>query len=101
MEKDKFILILTFAILLILVGTKLNFTVMIKNEGRMPLQWDFYSTEIEEYVLWNEKSQVELWWLGDNFRLWMLAFSIGDIIILVGILLAIAVNIKTFVKRGN
>lgn len=94
MGRRNLILVLTFAILLILVGTKLNFTVMIENDGRMPLEWDFYSTEIDEYVLWNEPEQVELWWLGDTLRLWIFVLSIGDALILMGILITIVINIK-------
>lgn len=103
MRKDNLVLIMTLAILLVLIGAKLNFTVMIDNDGRMPLQWDFYSLDVDEYVLWDERAQVKLWWLGDNFKLWFIVFSLGDILIFVGILLAIAVNIKNIhnIKRGR
>jgi len=94
MNKNKAIILLTLAILLILIGTKLNFTVMIENDGRMPLKWDFYSTEVDEYVLWNEYNQIEKWYLGDNFIVWIFAFSIGDLLIFIGVLTTIVINIK-------
>ena len=99
MDKNKIVIILTFAILLIMIGMKCNFTVMINNGGRMPLKWDYYSTEIDEYVLWDDKTQVEYWYLGDNIKVWILMFSIGDLLILSGFLITIIMIIQS--KRGK
>ena len=95
MNKNKIVIIFTIAILLIMVGMKLNFTTMISNGGRMPLKWDYYSTEIDEYVLWNNKAQVEYWYLGDNIKLWIIMFSIGDLLILSGFMITIIMIIKS------
>ena len=94
MNKNKIIILFTVAIILILIGTNLNFIVMIANEGRMPLKWDFYSAQIDEYVLWNETSQVELWFLGDVIRFWIFSFSIGDLFILIGLLITLTIIIR-------
>jgi len=99
MNKDKIVVILTIAILLIMIGIKCNFEVMINNGGRMPIKWDFYSTEIDEYVLWEDKADVEYWYLGDNIKIWIIMFSIGDLLILSGFIITMIMIIKS--ARGK
>ena len=104
MEKNKIIILMTISLILIIFGSGLNMKVIMANNGKMPLPWDSYRIQ-GDYVLYNNKSQIEYSYLGDNIKLFnLIAFSIGDLFILSGIgliIITIGTELKTTKKKDD
>lgn len=75
-------------LVLVLVGTLLNFNVMMNNNGKMPVYFEYNYTSAGHFSFQN-KSEVPYWYLSDVIPIYIGKISIGDIFIISGIFLYI------------
>lgn len=87
--KDKYYPCL-FALLFMmvcLVGAILNISVISTNGGRMPVLWEENYSSLEHFSYQN-KNEVRQWFLSDIIDFGGFIFSIGDFLMIIGLLLS-------------
>lgn len=87
-------LFLIFGLVLVLCGAAMNMTVMINNEGKMPVRADaedFSNLKITKHSFFQENSEVKYWFFADIINLSVGEhygyFSIGDVFAMAGVVL--------------
>jgi len=84
-----------FSILFLSLGILGNFTAIQKNNGKMPVIADFDYSSKEHFTI-KDIDEVNYIYLGDIFPLWGSFWSIGDFLLIIGmILMLVAVYTKT------
>lgn len=86
----KYLSFMTLCIFVIIIGGVLNYEVMLRNGGKMPVFLSYeYETNI--YFSFQNIEEVHYWFLGDIFPLGSRLFSVGDVVSALGFLLIILV----------
>jgi len=81
-------MILALSIGLCLLGATANFTVVYENDCRMPVYTSEYISSNAHFAF-EDKEEVEFFWLSDIIPIWQGYASIGDILYLSGTVLAV------------
>ena len=83
-----------------LVGAILNISVIIHNEGRMPVYYEVgdYVPYLDEdvYFSFTNFDEVNYGFLSDVFEVWIIKFSIGDFIMFISGGLVVGILIHSF-----
>lgn len=81
-----------FCITLILIGGSINFVAILSNDGRMPVYTDQYINN-KYHFSYNDPETIKLHKYSDIYKINNIFFSIGDIIMICGVILFNVVNI--------
>lgn len=87
-KKEKIVTITIMGLIILIAGITCNFVVVDHNEGRMPVPFS-YAYKTESHISFSEKSEINNYYLADIFNIKNLYFSIGDILIALGIIIAL------------
>lgn len=82
---NKYLLMMSVGIIIIICGSSLNFIAIKSNDCRMPMYQQVIDTE--EYFGFWDKSEVNNFYLTDRFIVDERTFSLGDIFIIFGVFL--------------
>ncbi len=89
----------SFLFLLIIFGMQFNFLAVMSNDCKMPVKTNInYSTDKNFSYLDNK--EINNYFLVDNYKIGRLAFSIGDIIFLIGYIGVVYYLIKEMKQNG-
>ena len=103
MDELKIYKLLTLGFMLLSIGATLNLFVIKYNNNKMPIKISDFVFNTQCYKSFQDKSEVNFWWLGDIINLGFAVVSIGDIIAFVGILIifAVSLNVITSWVKSN
>jgi hypothetical protein len=79
----KYMWILLISFTVVFIGGVMNFIVIVDNGGKMPVR-GIYIIDSDEHFYYENKEDVEKWYLSDIMNIGRAAFSIGDIFLLLG-----------------
>ncbi len=98
-------LLINNLILIVLLGSVLNLIVMVANDSKMPVYAlegeDITWVDKEQYIIFKNFNEVNYPLLSDIFRFPKLYFSVGDILIWIGIWALVGVMITMITKFGR
>ena len=105
MNKEQILLFGNFFLIAVLFGVSFNFAVMINNQGKMPVLQEGNYSDSHHFSYLNN-SEINYPYLSDIIPLFNYFWSIGDLIVLIGVtgfvlfsIIYIKVNLKE-VKNG-
>ena len=90
--------IMALAFLFVLLGSVMNFTAIESNDCKMPIYREVINSySSDKYVGFWDKSDVDYFFLTDRFKVGEKLYSLGDLVIYIGIgcmLLSVYLNFK-------
>lgn len=83
---------------LFIIGSTMNFLAVSHNEGRMPFPAS-YIYKSDSHIAYQDKSEVNYWYLSDIIPIKNMALSPGDIILYLSVFLLIGTTAKMFLGK--
>ncbi len=80
--------IITIGMIIIFLGISTNSIVITDNGGKMPVQY-YVEFETNRHVSFTNMENVRFWYFSDIFKMPRWIFSIGDFLIVLGILIVL------------
>ena len=90
--------IIILLMLVVFVGITMNFVVIVENSGKMPVLSAFIY-ETDEHFSYQEKSEIEYWFLSDMIEFQGSVSSIGDIIMILGFLSVMGIILVSLITK--
>lgn len=101
-ERERCLIMINIMIIVIFIGSNLNFIVITANEGKMPVNAG-YNYQTEKYKFYQDIKEAKMWYLSDiigNKNVFL--FSLGDLVIVIGLTIFIYYDYKLMfsIKRN-
>jgi len=90
-KREKYLRLIIIFMTIIMIGMSLNFRVVAGNKGRMPVYASFYY-DTDEHFTYQNKSEVNYWFLSDIIYLFKGYWSLGDMLMIGGVISIIILN---------
>lgn len=98
MKREYELLFLCLGLTLVILGTVMQYKVIINNNCRMPVLDSPNAEDSERHFNYLDKSEIEYWYLSDIIGVENERISIGDILIWMGYILILAFSIRYLIK---
>lgn len=89
--------IIIISLFISIIGHTFNFVAMVENQGKMPVLIEHKGilSNSEYHFIYNDKSEVNYWYLTDIFKINKFYYSLGDITMLIGVIISLFAFLKT------